>query len=401
MAKRLAWTGKRSPFNRLWNKLPLIRMKMIRDRRSRMFRSTLALVTLLAAASICPVVPSRIRAQSITDRIVSEHVRVSLPAEREWLGRDVVTDLERCWRYTNAATGEKLPRRIVVDLNWETSGVKATLEGWIQIGMKTPAAAFDERSFLLRSAARQIARLGLLNLTRGTALREESEFLVEGMSEIVAREYFRTSRGLAGAWVHAQMLDRMGRLGLAVQGDWPGFSGGRHDLREASPGITFVLTCRELYGRERTMKLFDALQRGSLSGSIVEVFKTSPAALEAAWLKKVRSATISDSIPSSPDEEPPKLDKAVCAAAARTGLQLRLFVRKGVSALLPQGIYLPDDLSGRVYQAGQPAGKEATYFPIDVPMDPAKRSDPFSYRVLAVDEAGSVSIWQGSCTPPQ
>jgi len=379
-------------------------MEMTPDYRPRMFRSAFALAALLVAAWICVGPSSRTRAQSVTDRIVSEHVRVSLPTEREWLGRDVVMELERCWRYTNAATGEKLPRRIVVDVNWDTAMIKATQEGWIQIGMKTPAASFDEKSFLLRAAARQIARLGLLNLTRGTALREESEFLVEGMSEIVAREYFRTSRGLAGAWVHAQMLDRMGQLGVVAQGSWSGFSGGRHDLREASPGITFILTCRELYGRERTMKMFDALQRGSLSEGIVEAFRTTPAALEAAWLRRVRSATISDSVPSSPDEEPPKLDRAACvivADAEASRLQLRLFVLKGVSALLPQGIYLTDDASGRVYLARQPAGRDATYFPIDVPIDPAKRSDPFNYRVLAVDEAGSVSIWQGSCTPTQ
>jgi hypothetical protein len=289
-----------------------------------------------------------------------------------------------------------------VELTWDKSGTKVTSEGWIQIGMKTPAADFDMRSFLLRSTARQIARLGLLNLTRGTGPREDSEFLVEGMSEIIAREYFRTTRGLAGAWVHAQMLDRMGQLGLAPQASWSGFSGDRHDLREASPGITFVLTCRELYGRERTMKLFEALQRGTLFESIAETFRTTPAALEAAWLRKVRSASVSDTIPSSPDEEPPKVDRAICAAVADAGgsrLELRLFVRKGVNALLPESIFLPDDASGRVSQARQPAGKDANYLAIEAPLDPAKRTDPFNYRVIAVDEAGNVSIWQGSCTP--
>jgi hypothetical protein len=369
-----------------------------------MFRSALFLVIRLATASLCLLIPCGTHAQSITDRIVSEHVRISLPTEREWLGTDVIMDLERYWRYANAATGEKLPRKIVVDLNWEKSGTKANPDGWIQIGMKTPAADFDTRSFLLRNAAREIARLGLLNLSRGTIFREESEFLVEGMSEIIAREYFRTTRGLAGAWVHAQMLDRMNQLGLAAQAPWSQFSGDRHDLREASPGITFLVTCRELYGRERTMKLFEALQRGTLAEGIVATFRTTPGALEAAWLKKVRTYTISESIPGSPDEEPPKLERAACVAASDASgsrLQLRLFIRKGVNALLPQSLYLPDDASGRVFQARLPAGRDANYSLIEVPIDPAKLASPFNYRVIAVDEAGNISNWQGSCTPAQ
>jgi hypothetical protein len=366
-----------------------------------MFRSTLVLSIRLAAGSICLLIPCAAQAQSITDRIVSEHVRLSLPTEREWLASDVVMDLERCWRYTNSATGDKLPRKIVVDLNWDTSGTKATPGGWIQIGMKTPAADFDMRSYLLRTAAREIARLGLLNLTRGTAVREESEFLVEGMSEIIAREYFRSTRGLAGAWVHAQMLDRMGQLGLTALASWSGFSGGRHDLREASPGITFVQTCRELYGRERTMKVFEALQRGTLTAAIIETFRITPAALETAWLKKVRAATISESIPSSPDEEPPRLERAACVAgsdASGPKLQLRLFVRKGPNALLPQSIYLPENASGRVLEGRLPAERNAGYFLIDMPIEAAKLPGPFNYRVIAVDEAGGISIWQGSCS---
>lgn len=377
-------------------------MEKTSDRRTTVFHLTLVLAIRLAALSCCLVIPCSTQAQSVTDRIVSEHVRLSLPTEREWLGRDVIADLERCWRYTNAATGEKLPRKIVVDLNWDKSGTKENPDGWIQIGMKTPAADFDMRSYLLRSAAREIARLGLLNLTRGTSVREESEFLVEGMSEIIAREYFRSTRGLAGAWIHAQMLDRMGQLGLAAQASWSGFSGDRHDLREASPGITFLLTCRELYGRERTMKLFEALQRSTLTEGIVETFRTTPGALETAWVKKVRAAAVSDSIPSSPDEEPPRLERAACAAvsdASGARLQLRLFARKGPSALLPQSVYLSDDASGRVVQAHLPAGRDAGYFLIEVPIDPAKPPVPFNYRVIAVDEAGSISIWQGSCTP--
>ena len=360
------------------------------------------LVICLATASACLLIPCASLAQSITDRIVSEHVRLSLPTEREWLGRDVVMDLERCWRYTNSATSEKLPRRIVVDLNWEKSGVKSNPDGLIQIGMKTPAADFDMRSFLIRSAAREIARVGLLNLTRGTMFREESEFLVEGMSEIIAREYFRTTRGLTGAWAHAQMLDRLGQLGLAAQASWSGFSGDTQDLREASPGITFLLTCRELYGRERTMKLFEALQKGTLTEGIVATFRTTPGALEAVWLKKVRATTISDSVPGSPDEEPPKLDHAACVTvsdASGSRLQLRLFIRKGVNALLPQGLYLPEDASGRVYQARLPAGRDVNYSLIELPIDPAKPAGPLNYRVIAVDEGGNVSNWQGSCTP--
>src|SRR5512136_2737055 len=171
--------------------------------------------------------PRAAGAQAVTDNIFSGHVRVRVPMEREWVGRDVVTDLDRCWIYVNGAAGGKMPRGILVDLRWDESDSRVELaDNRIVIGMKHPAAAANERAFLMRNAAREIGRLGLLSLFKGGAPREESEFLIEGMSEILAREYARTTRSLGGAWILAQLLDRMGLLGLKTQAAWSTFSEG-------------------------------------------------------------------------------------------------------------------------------------------------------------------------------
>src|SRR5215831_12264431 len=80
-------------------------------------------------------------AQVSDGRIVSEHVRLRIPAEREWLGREAIGDLEECWRYIDGVTREKLPHRIVIEVNWERleSSINVS-EGSISIGMGHPAA---------------------------------------------------------------------------------------------------------------------------------------------------------------------------------------------------------------------------------------------------------------------
>ena len=45
-------------------------------------------------------------------RIVSEHVQVHCPSEREWLARATIAELENCWRFVRALTGA-LPKRIL------------------------------------------------------------------------------------------------------------------------------------------------------------------------------------------------------------------------------------------------------------------------------------------------
>ncbi len=182
----------------------------------------------LAAGILIVFAPAQ--AQPVSDKIVSEHVRLRIPVEREWLGRDSIMDLERCWRFMNGATGERLPRKILVVIAWDKQSSFADPDlATISIGMNDPAAPPNLRRFLIHSAAREMARMGLLELARGIADREGSEFLFEGMSEILAREYDHSARSLESAWVVAHFLDRMKLLGLKAQSRWSEFSGGRQD----------------------------------------------------------------------------------------------------------------------------------------------------------------------------
>src|SRR5688572_28395474 len=107
-------------------------------------------------------------------RSVSERVRFRIPAEREWLGRGASGDLERCWRYIDGVTKEKLPRRIVVEVAWQRleNTINAS-EGIISIGMGHPPARSRPKAYLLHSAAREMTRLALADLSRGAALRED------------------------------------------------------------------------------------------------------------------------------------------------------------------------------------------------------------------------------------
>ncbi len=365
-----------------------------------MFRSAPQTLICFAAGLLWLQFPSHAPAQSINNRVISEHVRMLLPMEREWLGRDVIMDLESCWRFVNSTTGGNLPRRILVEAVWDDAVAKVDPTGRILIGMHTPGADFDMKGFLIRSAAREIARLGLQGISRGAPPRAGNELLIEGMSEIIAREYFRTTRKLGGAWVHAQLLDRINPLSLAALSS-ASVSAEGHDLRTEAPAITFLLTCNDLHGRERTLKMFEALRKGSsLEESIAASMRTTASALEAAWLKKVRSYSIAESLPTSQDEETPSLERIVCfpvTDASGTRLQLRLFVRKGANILLPQGLYLFDEAAGKVSPARTPAERGAQYTLIEMPIEAGKAPESLNYRVIAIDEGGSVSDWQGSC----
>lgn len=367
-----------------------------------MLRSAIKILALISSGALGLLLPAYTPAQSISNRIVSEHVRMLVPTEREWIGRDVIMDLERCWRYVNSLSGGSLPRKVLVEATWDSSETKLDAEGRIFVGMMTTAADPDLRAYLLRSSVKQIARLGLIGLARPSVSRPENDLLLDGMSEIIEREFFRTTRGLAGAWLHARMLDSISPLSLAALTS-DSESAEHNELRAQAPAITFLLTCSDSHGRDRAVKLFESLMRGiSLEESISLTMKTTAPALEAEWLKKVRAYTIGESLPASQDEETPKLDRVSCDASTGNGgsvLQLRLFVRRGANVLLPHGLYLYDEASGKVMPGKAPSQRGATYMVIETPLEAGKLTTPFSYRVIAIDERGGVSDWQGSCTP--
>ncbi len=357
----------------------------------------IGLIVRVAAAAPGP----EAAAQAIDERSVSEHIRIRIPIERESLGRDVIMELERCYRFINAATGDRMPRRIVIDVLWNRTDSGAELrEARLFVGMGDPAAEPNARGFLIRSASRELARLGLLSLSKGGTVREDTEFLMEGMSEILAHDFTRSTRSLTGAWIVAQSLDRMNLLGFKVEGSWAAFSRGRHDMRAAAPGITFLLACRETYGRDRTLKLFENLHRGTLEEELQLAFRSTARELEVAWLKKVREFSSTDDYTVTSDEDAPALEKTQCIPAdpkPGSTLQVRLFIRTGANALRPEEIFLQDVATGKVYE-GQAAGEtDAKYYVIMVPVETAAPSGNYNYRVVALDEGGNIRHWPVGC----
>src|SRR6266545_3873815 len=283
-------------------------------------------------------------AQYVEAQVRSEHVRMKISMEREWLGRETIADLEQCWNYVNGATGRKLPRTVIVEVNWETADSSADPnESSISIGMNHPAAAANTKDFLLRHAAREMAFLGLAELSRGATLREENAFLAEGMAEILAREFDLSTKALTAAWVLAHFLDRIKPFSLDAMSSRSNFTGALQNLTSAAPGISFLMNCRERYGRERTLKLFETLKKSSLKEALSSTFKEPAAVLEEAWLKKIRNYPIPEELTITSEEDAPKLRETVLVpSTVRRGasLQLRMLIQNRRNDFDPGSVFV-------------------------------------------------------------
>jgi hypothetical protein len=250
-----------------------------------------------------------------------------MPAERSSIGRDLASELERCYVFMYRSTGQSLPRKISISVSWDQADSSCSRQNAaITVGMRQPEASADPKGFLMHSAAKEIARLGLLELSGG-AQREDTEFLFEGMAEILVHEYAHSSKALDGAWVISRYLDEMKLLGVATQRSWSQFSSGKRCLRSAAPGITLLTTFRELQGREAPMKLFEALRRNSLTASLTAAFKAPAAEIENVWLKRVREYPLVDEITITADEAPQLLQTALVPGSAQPGsiMEVQLF----------------------------------------------------------------------------
>jgi hypothetical protein len=335
-----------------------------------------------------------------TGRIVSKHVLIRIPQEREWLGQETITDLETCYLFMDKTTGGNLPARVLVNISWDepVTGVSPN-EATITIGMNNAAAAGNSRRHLLHQAAKAMARLGLLELSKGGAERAESRFLLEGMTEILACEYEHSSRSLGAAWVRCHFMDRMEALSISALASWDRFSGGKEDQRAASPGITFLLTCREVSNRDRLLKFFEGLRSKNLPDSLGAAFKLNAATLESTWLEKIRTYNVAEDTAVGTDEDAPKLERTEMepeAGVAGQGLQIRVTIRDRSSDLSPNSIFLEDGESGLILSAQpQPdAARRDVCFRLLVPQD--RKAGRHGYRLIAVDDSGNVRTWSGA-----
>jgi hypothetical protein len=328
----------------------------------------------------------------------SEHVSLRMPAEWESLGRDLSAEMERCYDFMNRATGQKLPRKIVIIASWDQTENSCNPEdAVITVGMNQPAAVADPGAFLLHGAGREMARLGLLE-TSGGIRREDAEFLFEGMTEILIHEYDHTSRGLDGAWVIAKYLDDMKLLGMTTQRSWSTFSAGKRCLRTAAPGITLLTIYRELLGREAPLRFFEALKKNSLAASLSLAFRAPASEIENVWVKKVREYQDVDEVTVKAEDAPQLLKTILNPGFAKPGttIEMQLFLKNRKNNLLPEGVFFRDEHSGKVLQGEAVSEKGLNYVLLKIPVEPSCPPGEYKYQVTAIDEAGNLRRWTGS-----
>ncbi len=354
--------------------------------------------TVLVGSLIALFFSSGVCSAQLAQSVGSEHVSLRTPAEWESLGRDLSAEMERCYDFMNRATGQKLPRKVVIIASWNQTENSCNLQdAAITVGMNQPAAVADPGAFLLHGAGREMARLGLLE-TSGGIRGEDAEFLFEGMVEILIHEYDHTSRGLDGAWVIAKYLDDMKLLGMNTQRSWGAFSAGKRCFRTAAPGITLLTTYRELLGREAPLRFFEALKKNSLAASLSVAFRASAPEVENVWLKRVREYQDVDEVTIKADEAPQLLKTVLNPGSAKPGttIEMQLFLKNRKNNLLPEGVFVRDEHSGKVLQGEAASENGLNYLLLKIPVEPGCPPGEYKYQVTAIDEAGNLRRWSGS-----
>ena len=359
---------------------------------------TLLFCTVLAGFLISLFYVSGVYSAQQIQSVASEHVSLRMSAEWGSLGRDLVTEMERCYDFMNRATGQKLPRKIVIIANWDQAENSCNWQNAaITVGMNQPAAVADPRAFLLHAAGREMARGGLIE-TSGGAEREDTEFLFEGMIEILVREYEHTSRSLEGAWVVSKYLDEMKLLGMANERAWTTFSSGKRCFRTAAPGITLLTTYREMLGREAPLRFFEALKKNSLAASLTLAFKAPASEVENTWLKRVREHPEVDEITIKAEEAPQLVQTILNPGIAKPGttIAMQLLLKNRNNNLLPEGVFVRDERSGKVLQAETASERGVNSLLLKIPIEPNCPPGEYKYQVTAVDETGNLRRWAGS-----
>jgi hypothetical protein len=332
------------------------------------------------------------------DRVASRHIHLRMPIERLSLGSDAIAEVEQCYLFMDRASGGVLPKKVLISADWNRSDNLCNPQNaTILIGMNTPPASSDIKGYFLHNSAREIARLALLEISGG-AQKEDTLFLFEGMIEILSREYERSTRSLEASWVISNYLREMNLLGLASQRSWLEFSSDSSPIRNTAPGVTFFTVFRNLQGRDKPIKLFQALKRNNLIDSLSMTFKAPAAELESIWIKAVKESQNVEEIVVSAEDAPQLIKTVLLPQNIESGttLQLQLYMRDRKNNLNPSGVFIKDLRTGAVVQPKAASEKGGSFFvgslPIDVHCPPGK----YSYRVTAIDENGNLSRWNGS-----
>ncbi len=158
------------------------------------------------------------------------------------------------------------------------------------------------------------------------------------------------------------------------------------------------------------LKLFEAFRKEGLVEALSSVFKTTPGALEAAWLKQVRNYTLSESMTGTSAQDVPVLERALLVVPAgdhgEGKAQLRLFITDGSGNLSPENVFITDESTGEVFQT-RASGDREEYFWAELASPLVLGATKYTLRITAVDNSGNVRIWKrvcggqlGTCTNP-
>ena len=336
--------------------------------------------------------------------MTSKHVVLQFPPEREILVRELSAEAERCYEHMNRAVNNGLPRNISVVLDWNaTESTWNHLSGRVVIGMNNPDGTANPRKFLKHALPHGIARLALISYSMG-ANRDDTEFLFEGMAEILTHEYNHTSRSLDAAWATAKLLDETCQLGFSLQRVWTEFSGEKKNHRNVAPGITFLLTQREI-DRGRLMKFFDSLRKNSLLNALNASFKAPATELEASWLEIVRSYEIPEEITVQNSNAPVLLKitqvDSLSSASADHLVRLELFITDSDGDIYKENIFVRDLSSGKTLQVQDTprqdgAESEASSYFVDIPVEDNCPAGDYHIKVIIIDDAGNLRQADGT-----
>ena len=194
----------------------------------------------------------------------------------------------------------------------------------------------------------------------------------------------------------ADYLARMETLGLSRLSDWQSYSLGRQDIRAVAPGVTFYLTCRDEFGRDKARELFSSLGKRTLQDSIKLNLRRISEAVEYIWLKRLQSFGSLEEVTVTNEEDAPRLEEASfdpLLASPGTELQLRMLIQDGGRNLSPGGVFVLDNGSGRVLQPEVVTLEGTRHLQVQLPIDPERTAGEYGIEVTAVDDVGNVRIW--------
>jgi hypothetical protein len=98
-------------------------------------------------------------------------------------------------------------------------------------------------------------------------------------------------------------------------------------------------------------------------------------------------------------EDAPHLLKTILnpgSAKPGTTIEMQLFLNNRKNNLLPEGVFVRDERSGKVLQGETASEKGVNYLLLKIPVEPNCPPGEYKYQVTAIDEAGNLRRWIGS-----